>query len=445
MNKEKSLTHSPVKIAILGGGISGLTYAFYMKQKWGNEVDLTLFEEKNRLGGWIRTEIIGDYLFEYGPRAFRQEDSEAALELINDLNLQNEIISANQNSQKRYLLHQGELQKVPSSLMEFISSPLMKGNWGSIFSELFVKRNGDDDESVFSFFERHFSTRIAEAVADPMVKGIFAGDAKKLSLKGCFPALDAMESKYRSLLLGLLLKPKNKSKNRGLVTLRKGLNTIIDALAKKIDAKVCLSSKISKISFDQKKGYIHEDQKVYVFDYVVSTLPSYALSRLIDAPSFSTLLQQIHFKTVGIAHLGYSKDVLKYPGYGYLVPSKENQQILGVIFDSSVFPEQNLSPNQTRLTVMVENPQEGWLECSKSLVMNHLRISQTPDMMQGFIAKEAIAQYPVGFKLWLNSIHQHLKQMARLSLLGTSFYGVSVNQSIAEAKRCAYDQILKKT
>lgn len=422
------MTATPVKIAILGAGISGLTCAWYLKRRFGDKVSLHIYEKQNRVGGWIRTERIDDFLFEWGPRAFRASDCAEVLSLAQELGL--ELKEADPIASKRYLLHQGKLEPIPSSFLDLWRSPLSSGLLSALGRDLCASRSKVQDESVFSFFSRRFSSQLAEQFVDPLIKGIYAGNPHQLSMRSCFPYLWDMEQKHRSLILGAFSQSRGQ---KGLITLKEGLGILPNTLAKALEPNLNLQADIRKIVFNNENVNLQFKNRAESFDYLISAVPAHALAKLI--PELATQLEQIPFKSLSVVHLGYKAAVNPYQGFGYLVPSKEKQDILGVIFDSSAFPDPNRA--ETRLTVMLDkvDDSDALIASSLKYIHKHLGIETRPAVAHAYTAHQAIPQYPVGFHALLQTI-QKVKDR-RLFLIGPSFNGPSVNQSIKQAKELA--------
>ena len=396
------------KIAILGAGISGLTCAWEIKKKFP-EAALTLFEKNSRPGGWIKTAYHLDSLFEWGPRSLRLQDADAALLLIAEMGLSNELIAASSHARNRYILHQGKLVQLPTSFWELFLCPLTRKCLHTVLKDLVTPNIAQSDISIYEFFSHRFSRKVADYFIDPLLKGIFAGDAKELSMRACFPKIWALP---RSVILGSL---SFKKKKKGLVTLKRGMETLIFALANRLQNEIRLNAEIE--SFDD-------------FDQVISTLPAHALAKILPKSQLQELLEKIPFRSLGVVHLGYSHQLNGNNGFGYLIPSKENDQVLGVIFDSSIFPEQGKG---TRLTVMIG--ENGNLKkMAKEHVKKVLGIHVEPTIIESLWMSNAIPQYPVGFIDELKKIHQAKEAFPNLVLQGTSFYGISMNQAIQSAK-----------
>lgn len=424
-------TPSHAKVCVLGGGISGLALAHQLQ----NKVQVTVVEKEARVGGWIRSLREEGFFFESGPRSLRSQDSRETLQLIEELGLSEQLIEAPKEAFCRYLLHNGKLEKMPGSLLDMLRSPLTRPLIGSFFKDLWSARSNTEDESVYDFFSRHFSRSVAEQIADPLTKGIFAADAKELSISACFPKMKEMEQRHRSLILASLFGKKSKERT-ALYTLRGGLEELPKALAKNLGSRIRLSTPVRKMECRPDGVDVTFDHGVETFDYVVSTLPAHALHPLLPPSALKELLTAIPFSSVAIAQCGFWKKVNPYKGFGYLAPSKEKSSVLGVVFDSSAFPFQNKTAEETRLSIMMKgnrSEQEAKAVARRCLI-DELGIKETPDFLSVFHADRAIPKYFVGFPAHLKKIEAAEREFPRFSLLGTSFYGVSVNQAIFHAK-----------
>lgn len=342
---------------ILGGGITGLSAAWFLSRKHP-KAKITLLEKENRLGGWIRTSHEGGFHFEKGPRTFQMSRSPHLLDLISDLKL--EILTS--GPQKRYLYHRGKLRSLGSFIPTLIPY---------LIREFFIAPATCSDESIYEFASRRFSPKIAETLFDPLTLGIYGGDIRKLSIRCCFPALYNWEREKGSIVRGLFSSPK---KAKGLFTIKGGMETLIHALQKQLSINVILNCPVETIG----ENSVQAGGKTWHADKIISALP----------PPFPT-------KSLWVVNLVFEGDILPKKGFGYLVPSQEKQSLLGVIFDSSIFPQQS-TRGETRLTAMVREEQTEPLQTALSALQGHLGISAKPIYTSTFLAKNAIPQFEVG-------------------------------------------------
>jgi oxygen-dependent protoporphyrinogen oxidase len=346
------------RVLIIGGGITGLSAAWFLKKKHPG-AHITLFEKENQLGGWIRSSNEGGFFFEKGPRTFQKGRSPHLLALIDELKL--ETITSNPFAAKRFILHRGKL-RTPQSFLPFWAFSLLK--------EFFIPRGTKQDESIYEFAARRFSPKIAETLFDPLTLGIYAGDIRKLSMRSGFPTLYQWEQEKGSVLKGFLTAPK---KERGLFTVKGGMEELIHALKKNLQIEILLNCP-AKVRGNE----VFANGKLWWADQIISALPL-ALPK----------------RSIWVVNLAFQGDVLLKKGFGYLIPSQEKESVLGVVFDSVIFPEQNRG-NETRLTAMIREEEREPLKAALSALRRHLRIEEEPIFSSCFLAKEAIAQMEVG-------------------------------------------------
>lgn len=346
-----------MKVLILGGGITGLSAAWFLKKK---NVKVTLLEKTNRLGGWICSSNEGGFFFEKGPRTFQAGRSPHLLALIQELQL--ETIPSNPLAAKRFILHKGKL-RTPGSFLPMLLPAVLR--------ELFVAKGQKEDESIYDFAARRFSPKIAETFFDPLVLGIYAGDIRKLSIRSCFPALYHWEQEKGSVIKGLFSSPK---KAKGLFTIKGGMETLIQTLQNRLDIDIVLNCPVERTGEKE----VIAGGKVWRADHIISALP----------PSLPK-------RSIWVVNLAFEGDVLVKKGFGYLIPTQEKESVLGAVFDSAIFPEQNQS-NETRLTVMIRAEEEKPLEAALSALDRHLGIRAEPIFSSIYLAKDAIPQMEVG-------------------------------------------------
>lgn len=152
-------------------------------------------------------------------------------------------------------------------------------------------------------------------------------------------------------------------------------------------------------------------------------------------------LQKFHSADLALVNVGYKANLLNFKGFGYLVPREEQEQILGVVWDSSAFPQQNRHPKETRLTVMVDGSHNTCDSQERALraLSRHLGINHEPASMAVKLAHEAIPQYSVGHVAQTKAFLERWNaSYPGVTLLGASYEGIAVNECIANA-RCAVE------
>lgn len=449
----------PRHIVILGAGISGLATGWYLKKYYGSNVKITVLEKSSRTGGWIQSNRMDGFLFEQGPRSCRTKGTgRKTLQLVEELGIQDLLIGASSSAKRRFIYLQQRLQSLPRHPLAFPFSPLMKGWFKALKQDWKAPKSDKNDESLYAFFSRRIGSEWCHRLLDPFVSGIYAGDMHRLSIKSCFPLLWRWEAQQGSLLKGALCQSKRPSsqsrfvsewEKRSIFSFKNGMETLTLALAEHLADFIRLNSEVKSIQVNRTNACVTlMNGEEIEADHIVSALPAHILGSLLQPINRQAAkhLHSIPYASVMVVNIGYHKPVLKQQGFGYLVPSQEREDILGCVWDSSVFPQQNSRSQETRLTVMlggVLHPQvESYTEAqgrdiALSALRQHLGIDADPEIVHVKLSKMAIPQYEIGHHQHLKALQRQLRAFPRLTLTGNAFFGVSVNDCIAQAQKLA--------
>ncbi|PRP80426.1 protoporphyrinogen oxidase-like [Planoprotostelium fungivorum] len=460
-------------IAILGGGVSGLTAGYLLSKKFPTAT-LHVIEGSSHFGGWVKTKKHstpkGDFLFEKGPRSIRPVgNGKKTLGLIEDLGLNNAVIFGKEEAAKRrFVLSGGQVKELPSSLFGLFGQMGRKILPGVLLEAFKAKKEEEEEETIDQFFRRRFGDTITDELVAAMALGIWGGDIRKLSMDACFPSLVQFEKQHGSVLKGMLFPRKKQvnpaqtesefvkeNTNKGSTfSFEGGLQTLVDGLVDRLSRRpqVQLHPKCKvrtlRPSGDGKLIVEADDLTIYA-DEVISTLPASAICSLLppDSPT-AIALKNIPSVSIAAINLGYHEDVLPSDvrGFGYLVPPREGDKILGVTFDSVVFPQHNDDhgdEQQTRLTVMmggdlsngkqvvdVKNVDEKEIESiARDALKRHL------DYMDAVVCRDAIPQYTVGHQKRVKEIKEIAQGELgpKVYLTGTTFNGAGINDCIVSA------------
>lgn len=472
-------------VAVLGGGISGLSCAYYLKRLGRSNIRyIFLLEKSPTFGGWIQTTRYPDgAIFEHGPRTLRVPSKPGynALELAEQLGLQSSILPVARNhptAKNNFILSGEKLHPMPRGLLDCLkkSPPFSKPLIWYLINEIRTKKSDLDDESIYSFIERRVGKEISDFVLDPVCRGITAGDARDLSVRSMFPLIFNAEKQYGSIIKGIVKSRKSspvydymhsdlvrKAVNEKwrMWSLKTGLTELIDALASSIDereiADLIFNAKCSHIEFKDNKAEIVVDNEKISVHHVFSSIPSYHLANLIPQyPKLCDALNSISFVDVAVVYLEYSDKVLNYPGFGYLVPSFEDSKVLGIVFDSNCFPQLN-GQSQTRLTCMIGGKwfkdvlgdpnkvtDEQILNIAIEETRRNLQINVLPVRHKVTVQRNCIPQYVVGHYKKLEAAENTIKENnICLSLIGSSYRGAGVPDCIYNS-RLAVEDFLEK-
>jgi oxygen-dependent protoporphyrinogen oxidase len=344
-----------MKVAVLGAGITGLTAGW--KLAWsGHEV--RLFEAAPRAGGVIASEAVDGWKIEHGPVSFQESHPEVA-DLIGRLGLTAERITPDARAEHRYIARGKGLKALPppSSVASFVSTPLL-----SIRSKLVVASEPGrkpvertEDLSVADLVRDHFTSDILETLVQPLISGICAGDAEKLSVRHGFPKVWEAERTTGSLIKAATAAAQQR-KAEGLpaapplLSFRSGLEALPRAIIAQLPKRaLVLGARVTAALRGPHGGWQVEyvgagRPESYACDTVLCALPAEALAGLeLGARGQRPLegLRAIEYSSLAKLYLGYRRDQVRHPldGFGALVPAAERRTALGIVFLSSLFPD----------------------------------------------------------------------------------------------------------
>jgi oxygen-dependent protoporphyrinogen oxidase len=392
---------------ILGGGISGLSAAWFLHKKEPRN-QITLLEKESRLGGWIETKSEGGFCFERGPRTLARGRSRELLRLIEELGLSSEVVSSSRSAARRFLLKRGRLRSLSSFWPQLV--------WAGV-REMFKKKRDLGDESIYDFASRRFGSKIARGFFDPLTLGIYAGDIYRLSIRSCFRPFWEWEQKEGSVIWGML---KKKKAEPGLFSLKGGLERLIQELKKELPIRIVTNCHVQSLGEE-----IVTSQGKFLADRVISALPADEISRL------TQIALDVPYRSIWVVHLGFSQKLLKQKGFGYLIPTEEEEPLLGMVWDSEIFS----SETQTRLTAMIREESKDPLGDALHALKCHLGIEGQPDYISFHLAFRAIPQFEVGHDEKIAQFEAEVsKRFPYLSLTGNYLNGASLEACVARSR-----------
>lgn len=462
---------------ILGGGLGGLSAAYYLLKKDPKSV-ITLVEASNRVGGWIKSNTQDDgVIFEQGPRTVRPKGPQGAntLALIEELDLSSHIKAIptyHPAATKRMIYANSKLHLLPASFTSLFKkqTPFSKPLISLLFKDVITGKPAVaiKDESIYDFVTRRFGTEVGDYLIAPMICGICGGDAKQISVKFLMEGLFEKEQKHGSITRGIIAswlnkeekKNENKPKNdlyQRSINERWNVYTFdngIESLPKRLE-EVCrangtrfeMDAKCTGLDFSAKITTELSNGRVLTSDKLISSISAENLSALLinKHPDLAKLLQRIKTVTLAVVNLQFNEKLPIEDGFGFLVCPKENRPILGVIYDSCCFSY----TDKTVLTVMLgghwfydhfndNTSEEEFLHVALTQVADILKIDQLPDNYKVNLLKNAIPQYTVGHKENLELIQRYIDaKRLKLHLCGSSYHGVGINDVIMSARNMA--------
>lgn len=441
------------KVLILGAGISGLSTAWYLSRS-SIPLEITILEKTMRAGGWLHTEQADGFHFEKGPRTFQARRSPALLQLIQELSLSSEIITSSLRKQSRYIWLDQKLRRLPSNPLSLLFSPLTKGVVPALLSE-WKKPVKQGDETVWEFISRRFNPDVARLLFDPLVVGIFGGDARAISVKACFPQLKNWEEEAGSVTKGFWRARQAGKRSstvpslppKSIFSLRQGMEQLIRSLLEQTPAEIHYGQEVQSIQCEEGRVKVTTSQGSFVADSLFCALPLQPAARLLvpHMPESAREWTQIPSAGMAVVSCGYEDAVLPVEGFGYLAPTSAQEEILGALFDSSVFSQHNRKPKETRLTVLLKETgrkESAYIEAAKEGIRRQLGIAAAPQAISVKCASEAIPQYaPYHLEKMQAFLEKAREEMPGCYWAGNYLAGVSVDQCIQRAK-AAVDEFL---
>jgi oxygen-dependent protoporphyrinogen oxidase len=478
-----------MRTAIVGGGIAGLAAAYELEQarKAGAKVEYTLFESRDRLGGSLSSEIVDGTVLERGPDSFLTEKP-AAIELCRELGLGADLIPSNDAERKTYILVRNRLVPLPDGLMFLVPTKLIPTALTRLFSLptkvrmglelLFPPRpSGQADEAVATLVERHFGAEAVDRLADPLLSGIYGGDATQLSARTVLPRLVEMEAEFGSLTRGMLaahrkMRAKAAAKNNGnasgpgkshaaprpiFTTLRGGLQQLIDALAARLDpACVRLATPVSGLEKVADGWMVDACGGTELYDAVIVASPAWAAGVLLGRvdPLLGEELSAIPYSSSITVNLVYDESQLgRLPdGFGFLVPASEGRSMLACTFVHRKFLGRTLQGKAVLRAFLGGMKNEALLaetdialaatvrrELSEILGAKVLSPEAAPEHTQVSRWRRAMAQYAVGHQERKQRIAERAANLPGLCLAGNAYDGIGIPDCIRLGRKAAKD------
>lgn len=429
---------------IVGGGLAGMTIAVSLLKK---SYSFCLLEATARLGGKVETQLTPEACFEFGPSSFIDQPPDI-LDLLKVLDLHSEILKPSPAAQNRYILKNGVMTRLPLKPPEMLTTKALsfKGRLRFLSEIFYVPQGKKEDESVWDFFARHFGHEIADYFADPFVSGIFAGDAKNLSLKSAFPTMAEAEVQSTSLIRYLMAQRKTAKASPQSYQLKDGLESIFHRALEKIGAdKIHFSEKVVDIIPGGDTLQVITDRAAYETKRLFLTTPAYVTAKILQRslPEASRLLEKIDYAPVVTVHLKVSRqESFSFDGFGILLPSLEKRKILGALWNSSTFPSLFHDKDFHYLTVYVGGAhyRDGAMADEAVIqkivcdeIKDILQLKNPPHIIQMRRHAKAIPQYTLGYEKILKSIKDSLASYPSVRLAGNYWGGISMSKTVAYA------------
>jgi oxygen-dependent protoporphyrinogen oxidase len=331
-----------VDVAVIGGGISGLATAWSLMRQG---LDIVVLERQANAGGNAISERIGGFLMEHGPSTIDARAT-AATDMGGALGLDGERRELGPEVRNRYLVGNGGLRAIAANPMGFLMSDyLSPGARLRILTEMAIPRGrGEADESIAAFCSRRFGREFTERVMEPLVRGVYGGDADSLSVRAVFPALANMERRYGSISAGVVMSrlSRRKMPGRRLYSWRGGIGSLPRLLAQQLGTRVHTGVAVRRIrrslsGYDVDTG---RGGRISARAVVIATQP-HVVAQLLDGldDDAAVAAGAIEAPPTAVVYLGYRREQVAHPldGLGFFSPQSEGRSLNGVQFCSTMF------------------------------------------------------------------------------------------------------------
>jgi len=468
------MTDQSIHVAILGGGISGLSTAWFLQQQaQALAVDLhySVIEKSERWGGKILTETvnlpeIGDFVVEAGPDSFITQKP-WAYQLAQSLGLDDALLGTNDAQRHVYVLNRGKpvilpdgvLLIVPTKFMPFalsrLISPLGKLRMGM---DWFIPaKEGDEDETLADFVRRRLGHEALDKIAEPLMSGIYNAEAERQSVRATFPRFRQVEQKHGSLIRGMLASRKKaravpqddaKKPRSVFMSLQEGTQTLIDELQTKLTGDLRRGAGVACIEPLQGRYRIRlENGEELVADTVVMTTPAYISAQLIRpfAREAAAELENIRYVSTGTISLAYRAEDIKKPlkGFGIVMPRSEQRPINALTISSTKFNHR--APAGTvllrvffggsRSPQTMQQDNETLLQTVRDELADLLGIRTAPLFHRIYRWPKANPQYDVGHLGRVDTIEAGLPP--GMYVTGSAYRGVGLPDCVNQAQQTA--------
>ncbi len=459
------------RVAIIGGGISGLSAAFTLEKhrRAGASLEYVMYESTPRLGGVLVTEHADGCLVEAGPDSFLTEKPWAS-DLCREVDLGDQLIGSNDADRKTYILVKGRLALIPDGLMFMVPTKLMPTVLSPLFSvrtklrmagEWFhPPRKAVADETVTAFVERHYGPEMVDRLADPLLSGVYGGEASQLSVRAVLPRFAEMEASHGSLGRAMLAARKRMAQASGVparplfTSLKDGMQQLVDAVASRLPASALrTNTSVLAVQSSQEGWTVTADNSNH-FDAIIMATPAQIAAELLRITSgeLASELAAIQYTSSVTINLGYDRTVRDAlpPGFGFLVPRSEGKRMLAATFVHNKFPHR--APDDRALLrcfvggarneQILQTPDEELVRIIRGELHQIIGLTIEPLFTRVYHWNGVMAQYGVGHLERLQRIETLLQQFPGLTLAGNAYRGIGVPDCVRSGTEAANKALL---
>lgn len=453
------------KIVIIGGGITGLTTAYYLQKEArekGLPLDVKLIEATHRLGGKMQTVVKDGFVIERGPDSFLAR-KQSASRLAKEVGMGDALVS--NTAGKSYVLVKerlhpmpgGSIMGIPTQMAPFVTTGLFSplGKLRAAADFVLPRSNPAVDQSLGVFFRRRLGDEVVENLIEPLLSGIYAGDIDQLSLMSTFPQFYQVEQKYRSLVLGMKkatpTKPKNtgeKKKDKGIfLTFKDGLQSFVDAIEAKLEPSSVLKGFRVESIHKNESGYELElnGGEVLQADSIVMTVPHHVTQSIFKQYRFFDPFKDMSSTSVATVALAYSEKAIEkdIDGTGFVVSRNSDYTITACTWTHKKWPHSTPKGKVLLRCYVGRAGDEAVVELSDDEIIKTvlddlnktMNITMDPEFAIISRWKDSMPQYTVGHKERIDTVKKQLESaLPGVFIAGSSYEGLGLPDCIDQGE-----------
>ncbi|MBO8168134.1 MAG: protoporphyrinogen oxidase [Thermoanaerobacteraceae bacterium] len=455
-------------VTIIGGGIAGLSAAYYLEQHKTEDLSVTVVEAAEKTGGKLQTAYENGFTIEGGPDCFLSQKP-AVARLSRQLGIYDRLIGTSEGNNGTYILSGGRLHELPEGLMLMVPTKILPFAMSSLISWpgklrmgldlVLPRRNSSGDESLASFVTRRLGKEALDKIAEPLIGGIHAGDPETMSLKASFPRFLEMERKHRSLIKAMLAAKKKvpataqkDNKTTYFMSFVGGMGELAQTVTDRLqDTEIKTGTCVKSIDYHgDKYTVVTATGEQWETDAVILAVPAYAAADIIQEmdKQIAQTLRGINFVNSATVSLAYDRQDLNrsMAGFGFVIPSKEKRDIMAVTYSSQKWKHRVPDDRYLLIRCFVGGPKNQemvllndreMLDKVHAELEDILGITTQPVLTKIFRWVNGMPQYSLGHLERVESIEQRLERFPGFAIAGNSYRGIGVPDCIESGERAA--------
>ncbi len=445
------------RVIIIGGGVTGLATAYHLARY---AIPSTIVEKSHRTGGMIQTDVINGCRLEAGPDSCIATKT-SFIELARELGIQDQVVGSNDSARRIFVVRDGKLVPMPKGMVMMVP-----GDWDALDQSTLISDQAkrairdetkrkplerEQDISVGQFIGEHFGPEVLEYLTEPLLSGVYGGDAEKLSAESVLPRFVGYERKYGSLVKGVQHELSERSHQGSLfLTLRDGMQTLTDALFRSLGDRVnIVRGEATEVARHGDHWQVRVGSETLTAAHVALCCPAQANARLLEtsAQPVADELAAIPYSSAILVMQVYERATLDHPldGFGFLVPRSERKTMAAATWVDTKWPMRNPASLAAIRAFIVGDQALELAQASEaeilSLVQRDLEsfmgVTTQPLFHTFYRWPHSMPQYVVGHGARIRNIFKHLDDYPGLFLGGNCYDGVGIPDSLRHARQVA--------